>query len=132
MLTMPQSSNDPDALCLSKREILDQFDVAINRLKKNPIGNVKFIAELKAVKLMVSFTDEAKFPYYWMEIMKIIDSIRTLNELRKDGKENPNIKLLAENAQKHVEATIMDIPKPREKVKFSIAEALRYGGMKDA
>ncbi len=116
---------EPDQLRLSKKEILEQFDIAIERLSHNRRENFKFIAELKAVKLMIGFTNEAKFPYFWIEIMKIIDSIRTLNELRGD----PSVKKLAAIQEQKVTEAILEVPKPKVLVDFT--KNIRFGGMKD-
>src|SRR5574341_354509 len=96
---------EPDALRLSKREILSHFDVAVERLKKNKGDNRKVIAAIVVLKQAVRFTiTEDKLPYYWLELTKIIDAIRTQNELRA----TPNTKQLAEIQEQHVTQAILE------------------------
>lgn len=63
---------------------------------------------------MIAWAPEKHFPHYWLEIMKIIDAVRTLNELRKGSKDNPNITHLAELAENHLQKTIITVPTDSE------------------
>lgn len=134
-LDSTQHRYEPDELVLSKKEILAQFDIAIERLSKNRMGNIKFIAELKAVKAMVSWTSEQKFPYYWLEIMKIIDAVRSLNELRKGSMQNKKIGPLVALAEQQLQNAISTVPVSdldAQHILAKIKAGMKYGGMKNA
>jgi hypothetical protein len=128
-----ESKYEPDALRLSKREILGHFDTGIDRLKKNKGDNRKVIAALMVLKQAVRFTiPDNKLPYYWLELTRIIDAIRTENELRA----TPNTKKLAELQKEHVAQTILEVPKAEEVEKrFHAARvvfgSIRQGGMSE-
>ena len=127
-------SYNPERLVLSKREILDHFDRAIERLKKSP-NNWRFTKELQLVKFLVSKTPEQNFPYYWMEINKIFDAVRTENQLRLDGQQNPKILPLAEIAKRKVSETILTVPAIHEfdaiKMISEVKKSLQFGAMKN-
>lgn len=118
---------EPDTLRLSKKEILAQFDIAIARLGKNLRGNWKFIGELKGIKALIALTPEANFPYYWLEIMKIFDSIRTLNELRG----TPQMKMLADIQETKVAEVISTPTEPKKRLVVDFTKNLGFGGMSD-
>ena len=124
---------EPDTLRISKAEMLHHFDTAVERLRKNKSDNRKVIAALIVLKQAVRFTiPEDKLPYYWLELTKIIDAIRTQNELRA----SPNTKPLAKIQEKKVIDTILEVPEAAVVEKrFAAARlvlgSIREGGMKD-
>jgi hypothetical protein len=117
---------------LTKREIAEHFDLAIQRLMKNKTENWKFIVKLKAIKAMVMFEDAAKFPYYWTVINGIFDSINAAIVLKRDGESNPNIAKLAEIQKQKVVENILAAPPNTKSLSEVIREKLQHGAMKDA
>lgn len=107
-------SYKPGHLVLTKQEIMQQFDIAIQRLQKSP-GNFRFVKEMQLIKFLISRTGADKFPYYWMEINKIFQAVTTLNDLRQDAMENPKITPLAKLAEVQLQQAIVTIP-PQQKV----------------
>ena len=118
---------EPDQLRLSKREIIEQFNIAERRLAKDKLHNLKFIGELKAIKALIAWTSEEKFPYYWLEIMRIFDAIRTLNELRG----TPNTKQLADIQEQKVAEAIITIPGEKKGLLVDFTKSLQFGALEE-
>ena len=128
------TKHDPDALRLTKAQVLHHFDLGIERLKKNKLDNIKVIGALEGFKLMLRLQSEDKLPYYWKVLCTIFDAVRTENELLADKFAKPLVEIQATK----VIDTILQVPEEKEKEKSKRWEAakvvlghIRAGGMPD-
>ena len=78
---------DPDALELSKSEILEFCDRVENKWKKDPLKNSKNIFAINAVKTSILWTDDDSLKAIWSEIVSWTFELLYENAMAQDDKE---------------------------------------------
>lgn len=119
---------DPDRLKLPKHRVLFHFDTAISRLSKNKRDNAAAITAIVSFKALVKYTvAERKLPYYWAELVRIFDAVRTENALYGDD----TVKELSTIQNEKAVEAIKEITAEKPKVLVDFTKNLRFGGMND-
>lgn len=109
---MSHSRKEPDALHLSKEELIGYLELLPKRWEKNRSKNVIFSVPFQAaVKVMRSrWISEDDVKYYWTELIKLVGELQAENTLRSEAKEHPKMAPLFELQKQHLEKAIVSVP----------------------
>lgn len=81
---------DPDALALSKTDILEFCDRVLKKWQQDPVHNARNIPAMLAVRTSVFFSDEVSLKAIWSEIISWVYQLLYQNaqaQARKEGQE---------------------------------------------
>lgn len=81
---------DPDALALSKNDILEFCDRVLKKWQQDPVKNARNMPAMLAVRTSVFFSDEQSLRAIWSEITSWIYQLLYQNaqaQARKEGQE---------------------------------------------
>lgn len=81
---------DPEALALSKNDIIEFCDRVLKKWQQDPIKNARNIPAMLAVRTSVFFSDEVSLKAIWSEIISWVYQLLYQNaqaQARKEGQE---------------------------------------------
>ena len=91
---------DPDALALSKSDILDFCDRVLKKWNKNPTKNANNILAMTAVRASVLWTDDESLKAIWGEIIGWTFELLYENAMAQDDKEWSKVMKKLKNTKK--------------------------------
>lgn len=87
---MKDNGFDPDALALTKKDILDFCDKVLEKWSQNPSKNANNILAMNAVKTSVIWTDDESLKAIWNEIISWTFDLLYENALSKGNSNEEN------------------------------------------
>jgi len=87
---MKDNGFDPDALALTKKDILDFCDKVLENWSQNPSKNANNILAMNAVKTSVIWTDDESLKAIWNEIISWTFDLLYENALSKGNSNEEN------------------------------------------